>query len=139
MSRQREEVVWVASRPSTAGSRGLVTSMKDVPSDVPMIAISWPVSGSVQPQMSLPPASGPAPRSASDTKASWSTLEHSYSPAMPPSHGTNDADGRAVGQRCSSWQTACASILRSIRCMRCMREFLSASRHFPLRNTRARG
>ena len=42
-------------KPRTSGARGLVTSTKDVPSEVPMMAISRPSAGSVHPQMSFPP------------------------------------------------------------------------------------
>ena len=56
---------------------GTVTSTKEVPSCSAMMAISWPVSGSVQPQMSLVPS---VFMSATETKENMSTLSHGYSP-----------------------------------------------------------
>src|SRR5262245_51446292 len=58
-------------------------STNAVPLLRPRMAHSWPVTGSVQPQMSLP---APPPMLAMGRYAIRSTLLHGYAPANPPTH-----------------------------------------------------
>jgi hypothetical protein len=112
MSRQNMRLpsVRVGSMPRKRGSVPSVTSTKAVPFVLPMIAYSRPVSGSVQPQMSLPIA--PPPISASDRLPSRSTSLHGNSPAMPFTQSAPAApwaawvDWAAAARSRSFWSSA---------------------------------
>ena len=111
--------------PRTWGLVGSETSTKEDPSAQPTMAYSLPVSGSVQPQMSLP--SPLLPRSLRDTNDRRSTSLHSYSPAIPLVQGMGPEDCTTKGQRCSCTQMAWSFNFRSI--TNGMRQNRSAERH----------
>src|SRR5262245_41394906 len=77
-------------------------STKAVPVDSPTNAYSRPVSGSVQPQMSLPL---PPPISACDTYDSRSMSRHGYGPANP-SVQVNPANVASRAGGCTSVRVA---------------------------------
>lgn len=58
-------------------------------SERPSSALGVPVTGSVQPRMSLTMAPGPTPSAASGTKATGSTDEQSKGPVAPSVHGVS--------------------------------------------------
>ena len=85
MSLQLLFSVAVKSFPKKKGSSGLLISIKAVPSSKPLITYSFPVSGSVQPQLSFPEL---LPNSSREMRDKRSYPKQGYTPAIPFSQGT---------------------------------------------------